>query len=400
TVEMYYSAKRQSFLINQGYSYKVITRLVSEEDNLFYSTKEEQRQLLERVLLATDRGEDKEEESLGQVASSTTSVDRRVGTMNSLSGADATTYMEVKKKPITNGTARSNKPKHELFRKYRTNINNSLFQDIFIDTIRDYLLFIRCLLENWQINDTCKYYWNNIIYIKIFILSLIMLLCDLPTKYQIEPVKKNAKLIVFTLIIVWFSTRFFNVLKLPYFSFTLHQASLCIFTAFISYASYDIVLRYLPVQYKFILLWFIAIQDCIACLYVHGRLYNSMLVVLPESPLINGFLLDPCCYYVDDPRDDKIDDESFIVTIGLGDFTFYNLMVLFVLSPLSLMIDQIYVTIGAIISVQIGYMAMKWTPTFWNKNKSLPALPLPIIAYSAYAILIDTFMQNSNSDIC
>ncbi|CAF1373583.1 unnamed protein product [Rotaria sordida] len=125
-----------------------------------------------------------------------------------------------------------------------------------------------------------------------------------------------------------------------------------------------------------------------------------MLVVLPESPLINGFLLDPCCYYVDDPRDDKIDDESFIVTIGLGDFTFYNLMMLFVLSPLSLIIDQIYVAIGAIISVQIGYMAMKWTPTFWNKNKSLPALPLPIIAYSAYAILIDTFMQNSNSDIC
>ncbi|CAF1041787.1 unnamed protein product [Rotaria sordida] len=119
TVEMYYSAKRQSFLINQGYSYKVITRLASEEDNLFFSTKEEQRQLLERVLLATDRGEDKEEEPLGQVASSTTSVDRRIGTMNSLSGADETTYMEVKKKPTTNGTARSNKPKHELFRKYR-----------------------------------------------------------------------------------------------------------------------------------------------------------------------------------------------------------------------------------------------------------------------------------------
>jgi hypothetical protein len=42
--------------------------------------------------------------------------------MNSLSGADQTTYMEVKKKAITNGTARSNnKPKHELFRKYRKN---------------------------------------------------------------------------------------------------------------------------------------------------------------------------------------------------------------------------------------------------------------------------------------
>ena len=47
------------------------------------------------------------------------SVERRVGTMNSLSGADQTTYAEVKKKPTANGTARSNKPKHELFKKYR-----------------------------------------------------------------------------------------------------------------------------------------------------------------------------------------------------------------------------------------------------------------------------------------
>jgi hypothetical protein len=39
--------------------------------------------------------------------------------MNSLSGADETKYMEVKKKPAANGSARSNKPKHELFRKYR-----------------------------------------------------------------------------------------------------------------------------------------------------------------------------------------------------------------------------------------------------------------------------------------
>jgi len=119
TVEMYYSAKRQSFLINQGYSYKVITRLVSDDDNLFFSTKEEQRQLLERVLTATDRGDDKEEESTGQTGSSTTSVERRTGTMNSLSGADETTYVEIRKKPNTNGINRSKQPKHELFRKYR-----------------------------------------------------------------------------------------------------------------------------------------------------------------------------------------------------------------------------------------------------------------------------------------
>ncbi|CAF0957967.1 unnamed protein product [Adineta steineri] len=119
TVEMYYSAKRQSFLINQGYSYKVITRLASEEDNLFFSTKDEQRQLLERVLLSTDRGEEKDEEPAGQLVQSTSSVNRRAGTMNSLSGADETTYMEVQRRPTASAVNRSKQPKHELFRKYR-----------------------------------------------------------------------------------------------------------------------------------------------------------------------------------------------------------------------------------------------------------------------------------------
>ena len=125
-----------------------------------------------------------------------------------------------------------------------------------------------------------------------------------------------------------------------------------------------------------------------------------MLIVPLESPLIDGFPLNPCAYYVNDPRDEKIDEESFIVTIGLGDFTFYNLIILFILSPLSLTINQIYVSIGAIVSVQIGYMLTNWTSIFRNKNNILPALPLAVIFYSAYAILIDIFTQNSNSDIC
>jgi hypothetical protein len=125
-----------------------------------------------------------------------------------------------------------------------------------------------------------------------------------------------------------------------------------------------------------------------------------MLIMPLESQLIDGFPLNPCAYYVNDPRDDSIDDESFIVTIGLGDFTFYNLMVLFILSPLWSMINQIYVAIGAIVSVQIGYMVMNWTSVFRNENNIIPALPLPVIFYSAYSILIDIFTQNSNSDIC
>ena len=139
----------------------------------------------------------------------------------------------------------------------------------------------------------------------------------------------------------------------------------------------------------------------IACLYVHGRLYNDSVLIVPlETPLIDGYSLNPCAYYVNDLEDENIDDESFIVSIGLGDFTFYNLMVLFILSPSLSMTNQIYMTIGTIVSVQIGYMTMNWTSIFRNKNNIQPALPLPIMFYSTYAILIDIFTHNFHPDIC
>lgn len=52
TMEMNYSRKRQRFLVNQGYSYKVITKLagMEEESDMFYKTREEQGQLLQQVI--------------------------------------------------------------------------------------------------------------------------------------------------------------------------------------------------------------------------------------------------------------------------------------------------------------------------------------------------------------
>src|SRR5699024_6324492 len=63
TLEMQYSRKRQRFLVNQGYSYKVITTIKGiDEEELYYSTKEEQMNLLQQVLQANDT--DGEEEKL------------------------------------------------------------------------------------------------------------------------------------------------------------------------------------------------------------------------------------------------------------------------------------------------------------------------------------------------
>ena len=57
TEEMFYSTKRQQFLIDQGYTFKVITELdgIGEHRNsLVYSTQKEQLELLKCIILASE----------------------------------------------------------------------------------------------------------------------------------------------------------------------------------------------------------------------------------------------------------------------------------------------------------------------------------------------------------
>ncbi|XKL60974.1 hypothetical protein PGB90_008031 [Kerria lacca] len=109
TLEMSYSRKRQRFLINQGYSYKVITKLagMEEESDMMYTTREEQGHLLQEVLKATDTDAD-EEKLPGDSGASTSSFKRIAGSMSSMSGADDSVYLEYKKPT-----------KHPLFKKFR-----------------------------------------------------------------------------------------------------------------------------------------------------------------------------------------------------------------------------------------------------------------------------------------
>ena len=113
TLEMSFSRKRQRFLVNQGYSYKVITRMAGmEQEELHYKTKEEQAILLQMVLSASDLDAD-EERVPGEIGGRP-AFGRRTGTMASMSGADDAVYMEYKR------PSASNLPKHPLFKKYRT----------------------------------------------------------------------------------------------------------------------------------------------------------------------------------------------------------------------------------------------------------------------------------------
>ncbi|XP_037379019.1 general transcription and DNA repair factor IIH helicase subunit XPB isoform X2 [Talpa occidentalis] len=115
TQEMAYSTKRQRFLVDQGYSFKVITKLAGmEEEELAFSTKEEQQQLLQKVLAATDL--DAEEEVVaGEFSSRSSQVSRRFGTMSSMSGADDTVYMEYH----SSRNKASTKHVHPLFKRFR-----------------------------------------------------------------------------------------------------------------------------------------------------------------------------------------------------------------------------------------------------------------------------------------
>ncbi|EMG48599.1 DNA repair helicase, putative [Candida maltosa Xu316] len=56
TQEMYYSTKRQAFLVDQGYAFKVITHLSGMEQlpDLAYSSPRERRELLQQVLLKNE----------------------------------------------------------------------------------------------------------------------------------------------------------------------------------------------------------------------------------------------------------------------------------------------------------------------------------------------------------
>ncbi|XP_034864130.1 general transcription and DNA repair factor IIH helicase subunit XPB isoform X1 [Mirounga angustirostris] len=115
TQEMAYSTKRQRFLVDQGYSFKVITKLAGlEDEELAFSTREEQQQLLQKVLAATDL--DAEEEVVaGEFASRSSQVSRRFGTMSSMSGADDTVYMEYH----SARSKASTKHVHPLFKRFR-----------------------------------------------------------------------------------------------------------------------------------------------------------------------------------------------------------------------------------------------------------------------------------------
>ncbi|XP_038688445.1 general transcription and DNA repair factor IIH helicase subunit XPB1 isoform X2 [Tripterygium wilfordii] len=126
TQEMYYSTKRQQFLIDQGYSFKVITSLPPPDSgaDLSYHRLDDQLALLSKVLSAGDEavGLEQLEEDADDIALHKARLS--LASMSAMSGANGMVYMEYstgQKKLAGQGHLKS-KPKdpskrHYLFKK-------------------------------------------------------------------------------------------------------------------------------------------------------------------------------------------------------------------------------------------------------------------------------------------
>ncbi|GJE94875.1 DNA helicase [Phanerochaete sordida] len=132
TQEMFYSTKRQQFLIDQGYAFKVITHLDGMEGmpDLVYKTRDEQIELLSSVLMANESEADLGSDvraGEGDLAGTITSKDfgmpgkfpavqRTTGSLAALSGGQHMSYVE-QNKSANKKLAREAAPRHKLFAK-------------------------------------------------------------------------------------------------------------------------------------------------------------------------------------------------------------------------------------------------------------------------------------------
>ncbi|TVU35469.1 hypothetical protein EJB05_17360 [Eragrostis curvula] len=94
TQEMYYSTKRQQFLVDQGYSFKVITSLPPPDVKLSYETLDEQLHLLSQALNAGDDMIGIEQLEMDADGKALLKARRSSGSMSAFSGAGGMVYME------------------------------------------------------------------------------------------------------------------------------------------------------------------------------------------------------------------------------------------------------------------------------------------------------------------
>lgn len=120
THEMFYSNKRQQYLVDQGYTFKVVTELYDKDTfQGVFSKKDAQRQLLNEVLSADVESAAKDENAAIRDDEDLSRLElggrkkKKTSSLGALSGADGAQYMEY-------SAGHGAKQRHNLFRdRYR-----------------------------------------------------------------------------------------------------------------------------------------------------------------------------------------------------------------------------------------------------------------------------------------
>ncbi|KAI1106273.1 DNA repair helicase RAD25 [Jackrogersella minutella] len=105
TPEMYYSTKRQAFLVDQGYSFKVITQLtgLEQSEDLVYKTPQQRRELLQTIVIDTESKKELDYDDVaddlfyGPGIKKKARFKRTAGELVELSGGRDMAYIEQKK---------------------------------------------------------------------------------------------------------------------------------------------------------------------------------------------------------------------------------------------------------------------------------------------------------------
>ncbi|EME81670.1 uncharacterized protein MYCFIDRAFT_154357 [Pseudocercospora fijiensis CIRAD86] len=126
TNEMFYSSKRQAFLVDQGYAFKVITHLngIEKMPNLKFTTQQERMTALQDVLLQSETAGDVEDikddlfsdRNVSRGKAKGKGVRRQAGTLSSLAGGENMAYYEYSKNNPNKALAA--KPRNQFFKKH------------------------------------------------------------------------------------------------------------------------------------------------------------------------------------------------------------------------------------------------------------------------------------------
>ncbi len=142
------------------------------------------------------------------------------------------------------------------------------------------------------------------------------------------------------------------------------------------------------------------LNNSIECLHPKYRecnptmeiLKNTLLFDYPTAPL--GFY---CVYDFQEMNNDMENENKCNPKIGWADFFTFNILLLLVIPNNSSITIRACIAFGCIISAQFGDMCTSFLMSYTNSDY-LPAVPLPTIAVTAYAIVINAIIEYSNVD--